>query len=167
MESPRRDETDQPIFVIGPSSVGKSHLSTIAAAGLGLDVPEGDEDLRGAPLRDWSRVRPWLDSFAGQPSLLVLGAGTQDDCIRELITYLRPRRRRLILVIDDPEAAFERNRAAGLRLTLNQLQEYIEKEVSERRDLYALAGEVVDYREVGQERAPSAFTAIVRGLLGR
>src|SRR5947208_852474 len=104
-----------PVYLLGPSSVGKSHLCVEVARELGITVRDLDTELGVPALLNWSCVSPWLESVSGEPALVDIGAGTQHACGAELARYLVPRRDRVVLVMDDPEAAFARNVAAGHR----------------------------------------------------
>ncbi len=62
-----------------------------------------------------------------------------------LIAYLEPRRHRTVLIMDDPEAVFGRNVAAGHNPP-DAFTHYKALEFDAREPLYALAGNVIDYR---------------------
>jgi hypothetical protein len=93
-----------------------------------------------------------------------VGAGTRHACGAELARYLAPRRDRVVLVMDDPEAAFGRNVTAGHRGP-NDSRDYLEVEFRQREALYSLAEHVVDYRKVGMDGALPQLLHIVGELL--
>ncbi len=150
------------IFVIGPSSVGKSHLCAKAAAELRLPHHDLDAELGDPGLRTWSLVQGWLDAVTA-PALVDVGAGTQHSCGEPLTAYLAERADRVILVTDDPERAFERNVVAGHR-RLDDLDRYLEVEFRQRQALYGVAPHVVDYKMVGLDDALTLFVTLVRAL---
>jgi len=153
----------QPAFLLGPSSVGKSLLSTTVASQLDLETRESDE-LGDPALRQWPVVRQWLQSFEDRPLLVDLGAGTQHSCRLELERYLAPRRERVVLIMDDAERAFQRNLQQGHRTLLGRA-EYIETEYTSRKDLYTVADWCIDCRELTQSEALRRLAIILQGLL--
>jgi len=154
-----------PVYLIGPSSVGKSYLAEAVALELGVESRDSDHELNEVGLRDWSKVRAWLDALDGLAAIVDIGAGTQDSCGRELNVYLGQRRDRVILVVDDPHAAFGRNVREGHR-TLSEWENYRLVEIERRADLYAVASVVIDFRTINRRLAPAALASVARRLIG-
>ena|GEM_PF-2868180 len=94
-----------------------------------------------------------------------IGAGTQDSCADELTVYLGGRRDRVILIIDDPHAAFARNVSEGHR-TEGEWENYRQVEIERRADLYSLASVVIDFRAIKPRLAPAALASVARRLIG-
>ena len=67
-----------PVYLIGPSSVGKSYLAEAVALELGVKSRDSDHELKEPGLREWSKVRAWLDGLDGTAVIVDIGAGTQD-----------------------------------------------------------------------------------------
>ena len=157
--------TRHPLYLIGPSSVGKSHLAGAVALELGIEMRDSDHELNEPGLRDWSKVRAWLDALDGSAVIVDIGAGTQASCGDELTVYLGERRARVVLVIDDPRAAFGRNVREGHR-TESEWENYREVEIKRRADLYAVASVVIDFRTIKPSLAPAALASVARRLIG-
>lgn len=156
------------IFVVGPSSVGKSELAKHAHDALGIDVFDLDAEFKGAE-RDWPPIERRLLELekAGTPVLVDMGAGTQDR--PELRAFLRQRRDQLVLVWDDWQNAFARNVAAGHRGSGHAAQ-YLAWEIQGKRDLYDLvpANQRVERAGRDVDAGPAdEFVALVSAMLAR
>ena len=154
-----------PVYLIGPSSVGKSYLAGAVALELDVESRDSDHELKEPGLRDWSKVRAWLDALDGLAVIVDIGAGTQGSCGPELTVYLGGRRDRVILVIDDPHAAFGRNVREGHR-TESEWENYRELEIERRAELYSVASVVIDFRAINRRLAPTALASVARRLIG-
>src|ERR1041385_5670818 len=98
-------------YVIGPSSVGKSVLTSKVADVLNIGRLDVDQyrDLR----RDWPAFEPLLIAHEQAPigRLVVdLGAETQTRAAYGLNAFLSARRDRIVCLMDEPETVYRRNR---------------------------------------------------------
>lgn len=135
------------IYVIGPSSVGKSWLTSETADGLSiirLDIDSTYKEIR----RNWPLLEPSLRRHEEAPGdetrLVDIGAGTQAQAAHGLHQYLKSRAGRVVLVTDWPKRAWARNVRS---LPGRTYEDYLDEEFSPmRKRLYDLAETVVHRR---------------------
>ncbi len=159
------------VYLIGPSSVGKSYLAEHVAPNVGVPVRDMSKELsigsgNGERVRDWTVVAEWLELADGERSIVPVDARIQDSFTDQLTGFLGERSDRVVLVTDDAWLAFVRDVEAGNR-GIGQFASYFHSQYRERESLYGTAAQRVDYRKVKREGAPAALEEIVRGLFAR
>jgi nicotinamide riboside kinase len=157
------------VYLIGPSSVGKSYLAEQVGSSVGVPVRDMSKELStdgrdGERIRDWDIVAAWLEQADGDRSIVPVDARIQDWFSDELTTFLTGRSDRVVVVTDDAWLAFVRDVEAGNR-AIGQFASYFRSQYREREGLYGTAGHRVDYRAVKKTGAPAALEGIVRELL--
>jgi hypothetical protein len=154
------------LFVIGPSSVGKSSAASYAAAELGAHAIDSDDPLRHVPRPwGWSLVASVIHQAEQETEgflILVIGAGAQADATGPLAEYLRARSGATLLMIAGPSEVHERNERAH-RIG-RSLPDFTRHEYWERADIYAAAGQLLDVSSMTEEETGKAFVALVRAV---
>lgn len=147
-----------PIYLIGPSGVGKTTCATAAAKSLGANICKLDELCRGRT-NDWLFCREvMLRAVANcqqqnDLTIIDIGAGTQHDCRGALLEFLLDRRHRALLIWAQPSEVIMRNPLGPNRST----DEYLRTEYTSREQLYAGPVHKLDVSGLSESQMREAF----------
>ncbi len=151
------------IYLIGPSGAGKTTCATEAAQVLDIEHRELDVICKGRT-NDWEycqRALLHIEDGGREGSLILdIGAGTQNDCTRELEQYLTPRSKNVILITMPPGELHVRKNEG------RSLEDFKHIEYDTRTELYAIPAQRLDVTGKSKDEAKEYFASYLGRVLG-
>jgi shikimate kinase len=173
----------RPLFIIGPSRVGKSTAARYVAGRLDR-VAHHDLDLDVKPFRqpgvnpvitaqDWTVLHPILrayESGIAELAIVDIGAGTQnmvEHGHREILDWLARPQSFVVLLTAEPTFAWNRWIDGRPDMADEGFDRFLQQEFTGRRELYWLADRTIDVADRVADEVGDELLGIATQLLAR